>query len=665
MDNISYKSFCWHIGTTSFRTKNFNRTIEIQLSLLDEFWKCSEFSESIWQNNEDLQEQYYLFIKNKGFVKGDAPNKAKDARQKTSGLEDIGLIDYNRRLTPVGKRLLEISRSGDFSSDNELLLAKDSFVYLKQLLKTSCKVDDDIVRPLLVLLYVLSELDYLTREEFTYLLPLCTNNQVTESIIKKVKEMRQGYGDVDSIIADTLLTMLNYQSALKLFVSKQVSENLIMAVGFNRKSKSYDRPYVRLYDCLYDVFYNRNYNKAGDLYDATKSVKIGDWWREYLFTCSVRKKIVEAPEINIRQNDFHSVTNEKEFKETFFRLMHLFKAKATMCDYYDLNRRYLSTTDILLFEEDTIKLDIVPKQFFDLTISELYKDAFDESPDLSAEIGLNDISRCLVFNSDLVVKKLNAELGTSLRNIDDVYSEVDRRKYERLRHLIDTKFTDDKLLRLLDCFGKREDSQIESMVTDNADIPTIFEYVLGILWYKISEYKGRVLDYMKLSLDANLLPKTHAAGGEADVVYEYGETEDYPAHTLLLEATLADSTNQRRMEMEPVSRHLGNHLLANENFNSYCIFVTNNLHVNVLSDFRGRKHCLYYDSQNEERFVESMKIIPLQITDLCNIIRTHVLYKQLYKRFDIAYKSDEMRARKWYDDYVKIEYKENQNNFMK
>lgn len=60
------------------------------------------------------------------------------------------------------------------------------------------------------------------------------------------------------------------------------------------------------------------------------------------------------------------------------------------------------------------------------------------------------------------------------------------------------------------------------MVTDNADIPTIFEYVLGILWYKTSERHGKILDYMKLSLDADLLPKTHAAGGEADIVYEYG-----------------------------------------------------------------------------------------------------------------------------------------------
>ena len=55
---------------------------------------------------------------------------------------------------------------------------------------------------------------------------------------------------------------------------------------------------------------------------------------------------------------------------------------------------------------------------------------------------------------------------------------------------------------------------------------------------------------MKLSLEANLLPKTHAAGGYADIIYEYEACTSYPKHSLLLEATLADGNNQRRMEME-------------------------------------------------------------------------------------------------------------------
>ncbi len=133
----AYKSFCWGLGTTSFRTKQFNRTIEEQLSLLDEFWHSPENSGEDWANNNALQIRYYDFMKEQGFVSGDAPRKDKDAREKTSGLVDIGLITDSRRLTEAGVALLEISRSGDFASDNIFQIPRDSFIYLKQLLKTS------------------------------------------------------------------------------------------------------------------------------------------------------------------------------------------------------------------------------------------------------------------------------------------------------------------------------------------------------------------------------------------------------------------------------------------------------------------------------------------------------------------------------------------------
>ena len=194
-------------------------------------------------------------------------------------------------------------------------------------------------------------------------------------------------------------------------------------------------------------------------------------------------------------------------------------------------------------------------------------------------------------------------MGIEISNIEDAYSEVDRIRYDRLNKIIDQKFNNENLLKLLDCFDSRSDDEISKMVTDNADIPTIFEYVLGIIWYKASERTGKVLNYLKLSLDANLLPITHAAGGEADIVYEYKATADYPEHSLLLEATLADSINQRRMEMEPVSRHLGNHLLRTGNLKSYCVFATSFLHVNVIGDFMNRKNAIYCDSQDEEKYI--------------------------------------------------------------
>lgn len=171
-----------------------------------------------------------------------------------------------------------------------------------------------------------------------------------------------------------------------------------------------------------------------------------------------------------------------------------------------------------------------------------------------------------------------------------------------------------------------------------------------------------------MSLDANLLPITHAAGGEADIVYEYKACKDYPEHSLLLEATLADGTNQRRMEMEPVSRHLGNHLIKTGNLKSYCVFATTYLHINVISDFRARKNITYFDSQDYDKYVTGLKIIPLDTDDLRHIIEEQITYVQLYKHFERAHNSAEMHPKKWYDQYVNIEssdlYQHNETPYM-
>lgn len=650
--NIPYKSFCWSLGTTSFRTKNFNKTIEEQLSLLNEFWILRENQNINWSGNNELQARYYDFMKQKGFVEGNAKNKPKDAREKTSGLVDIGLIDENRKLSDAGKALLHISSENDFSSDNQFQIAKDSFIYLKQLLKTSYTVEGQTVRPFLVLLYLLSKVDYLTLDEYTYLLPLCVGANETDEIIEGIKKLRTNGTTIDNIIINRLTNMNNYNTALDYFIENDVTESLICEIGLNRKSRHYDKPYFKLYEALYRVFVEDDIDSLPSVYSATKDIKIGKWWRSYLFDTTSETAIGKFPSDHLKVTLFNGVTGEIEFKKAFFKAMHLFKAKATLSDYLDLNRRYIKTTDIVLFEDDTVKLDVVPQYFFKSVIDQLYSDIFVQSELLYENCSIESISACLVVSDDTIIDGINEELGLSVTTIEAARKALEDNRYQRLQHLIDTKFTDENLLSLLDYFEDRNDTEIRNMVTDNADVPTIFEYVLGILWYKASERQGKILDYMKLSLDADLLPKTHAAGGEADIVYEYCATEAYPEHTLLLEATLADSTNQRRMEMEPVSRHLGRHLIRTGNLDSYCVFATNYLDINVIADFRGRKSMPFYDTQDYSKSVNGMKIIPLQTSELKKIISNGRTYKELYPLFEAAFNST-LPPHEWYENCIK------------
>lgn len=642
-NEIAYRSFCWSFGTTSFRTREFNLTIERQLSLLDEFWSQPENRREEWRRNDLLQSRYYYFMQSKGFVDGDAPRPAKDAREKTSGLVDIGLIDGERRLTRAGEALLEISRAHDFSADHFLQIPKDSYLYLKQLLKTN-GMDGQPVRPFLVLLHLLKIFGDLSLEEFTYLAPLCTDEGSTQCVIEGIARLRAGDPDMklDDIILRRLMMMDNYQAAWRLLRDSPVDEELIAAIGINRKSRDYDRAYFPLYQALYAACLEGDQGAWDTVFSAAKKINIGLWWRKYLFDTPSDAAIRQDPTGHLRPTRFACVTSESGFKRAFFETMHLLKAKATLRDYCDLNRRYVKLSDIILFADDRIRLDIVPQHFFGAMDDELYSLAYTPAPNLFEDCPLEEISPCLVVDHGALMREINAELGTHATTAGELRQVLEDNRYERLSRLIDEKFTEDKLLRLLEAFEVRNDDEIRDMVTDNADIPTIFEYVLGILWYKVSERRGRILDYMKLSLDADLLPVTHAMGGEADIVYEYPETEAYPEHCLLLEATLADGTNQRRMEMEPVSRHLGQHILRHRNEHSYCVFVTPYLDLNVLSDFCSRRESRFYEPTDYEHWEEAgwlpgMTIVPLRTEELKKLLRSHMTYAELYPRITVGY----------------------------
>jgi hypothetical protein len=651
MPPFSFKSYCWAVGTTSFRTVDFNLRIERQLALLDEFWNIPDNSNKTWR---DAQLDYYRFMQEHNFVKGSAPNPTKDAREKTSGLVAIGLTTNERKLTPVGAALLDISLRGDFNRDNPLQIPADSFVYLKQLLKTSKDVDGNIVRPYVVAVNAITRLGYLTDDEFTYLLPLCTNSENTETIISAIENLRCVSGGVDEIIKARLMGMENYKAALKYFLKQRVTESIITAVGMNRKSggigtKIYDKPYYPFYQLLRRVVRKKDAGSVLSLYEATGffAGKVKSQWRQYLFATTARGKLQRDGLAALNDVPLLRANNEKEFKRLFFEQMHLFKAKATLSDYADLNRRFFKTTDTLIFADGKVEFDVLPRCWFSAIIGKLPDIAFTATDKLTTDIVLNEIAQFLAIDVATLYAEVEQLYGVKITSAADANHLICDERYRRFNTLIDEKFDRDTLIDLFGKFERREDSAIRDSVTDNADVPTIFEYILGIAWYLISDRQGDVLSYMNLSLEADLLPRTHAQGGNADIEYVYEQTAAYPTHTLLIEATLADSTNQRRMEMESVSRHLGEHILTTGDKAAYCVFVSTFLHRNVISDFRNRRTYQYY-SGRYENVVDGLKILPLATAEMKTILENGVNYVALYSLFKAASQSDEP-VPTWYE----------------
>lgn len=583
-----------------------------------------------------MQEKYYDFMKDKKFVAGDAKRKDKDAREKTSGLVDIGLITDDRLITEAGRELLSLASNGNFKINNLFNINSDSFVYLRQLLKTSIDVNGSMVRPFIITVKCLTELGYLSYDEFTYFVPLIKDEESAKEIISDIKLYRENKIELDEIIYKRLIQMPNYQLAKETIVTSDIDEDLICLIGMNRKSRSYDKPYYKLYENIKNIFIDGG-NDYESLLKSAKEInqKPGILWRNLIFKTTnigvIRKH--GASSIN-NQCPFLNCKSEQDLKETFFKYLHVFKAKATLSDYFDLNRRYFNITDTIIFEDSMIKLDMIPKYFFKEIMDNLYKDAFKKDDNLQINVKLETISPAFEIDINKVYESLSKDLGITLTSPEQAATYVNDERYRRFNEMIDKRFSDSVLIELLNCFENRNDKRIEELVTDEATIPTIFEYILGIIWYKVSERQGNILDFMQLSLEANLLPKTHAAGGYADIIYEYEACLAYPKHALLLEATLADGTNQRRMEMEPVSRHLGDYRIRFNNPFDYSLFVSTYLDKNVISDFRYRKIIPY---TRDEETITGMKIISMDTDSLKKIIENNIKYKYLYEVFDKYY----------------------------
>ena len=505
--------------------------------------------------------------------------------------------------------------------------------------------------PFIVTLKCLNELGFLSYDEFTYFVPMILDEESAEQIISDIKLYRQGTKSAEEIIYQRLMEMDNYKLARDEFMNSKVDEDLICLIGMNRKSRLYDKPYYKLYDSLKKIFIDGGSDNES-LLEATKGIKNkpGTLCRNLLFRTTSISVIWRSGKESFNKNcPFLNCKNEQQLKETFFKYMHIFKAMATLSDYFDLNRRYFNITDTLIFEDGTIKLDIIPKYYFREIIDVLYFEAFREDENLRGSVALEDISPAFNLDINIVYRALSRDLGITISSPEQAAIYVNDERYRRFNTLIDNKFTDSVLLELITCFEERNDKRIEELVTDEATIPTIFEYILGIIWFKVSERQGNILDFMKLSLEANLLPKTHAAGGYADIIYEYEACTSYPKHSLLLEATLADGSNQRRMEMEPVSRHLGDYRIRFNNPFDYSLFVSTYLDKNVISDFRYRK-IIPYTKDNET--IKGMKIISMDTAALKKVIIKKTNYKNLYKIF-AKYHEMPLETVDWHDGMIK------------
>ena len=90
--------------------------------------------------------------------------------------------------------------------------------------------------------------------------------------------------------------------------------------------------------------------------------------------------------------------------------MHILEMK----DYFDRK-----TTDVIIFSDGTVKLDVVPRHYFSAISDELPDIAFSSLPNLKETCALNQIAPFLQPNEHSILKAINHEFNLSLKSLRD------------------------------------------------------------------------------------------------------------------------------------------------------------------------------------------------------------------------------------------------------
>ena len=659
LSKIKFQSYSWSFGTTSFRVKELNYKNEFLLIYLMEFKKIH----SDW--NPATQAEFYDYLKEKEFITGNAGDKAKDARQKTSGLHDLGLVYPKRNLSPVGEMILANLNSEDFIIVNDFGIATDSYIYLFQLLKFTATIENSEVsltstnfKPFIRLIRLLCYFEYLTQDEFTYIIPLLYYNNAENQLIVDIQTLRNYEKSIDEILLGVIWSMPNYQEAFKFFQNQNsITLNDISTINMSRKGTSYDGEVFDIYEKIDKVINNKNNANILELWEASDTK-----WRSYLFKADTKITNLKTGDASIflLPTFLVAIGNNDDTRKFFFETNHLIRWKNNLKDYQDLNKRYVKLADLISFKDNKLTLDLFAKVYFKLAFAGLDEKTAFKNELLSGEnlYKFIELKELLVNPPEIteVLDKLKTDYGIELETRAEIQDYFKDERVKKFNALIHEKFTVNKLIDFLSKFEQRgaSDKKIKEAITDEATIPTLFEYVVGIAWYILSDRKVNILESLNLSLDIDLLPKSHASGGQADIVYQYKESPNIPKHSLLIEATLSDSTTQRRMELEPVSRHLYNTIKESCNLADYAILVSTTIHPSILSDFRGRKN--QETSLDGEFYVDGLKILPLDTNMIKSMLHNKLNYDSIYQILDDAHQSEVPLKNGWYKNTLQDKF---------
>ena len=582
------------------------------------------------------------------------------ARHYTNNLVKLGFVDSNRIISKVGDLLLNSSNLKKDKLERILPIDNINIIYLRQLLKLRVfdKDGKNYYSPFYMALYMLIK-----------------NNRITENTFFEIVQGFNPYKKIEKI--DQFID--NYENGdivnnLEIDIPQEIkSNNLIAKKDFwriftNQKSQKQIEVYWKYYNLLYDFSIKKDADTLEKLltfFESEKSI-LNKAFGGGKNIFNLRTGTRPEPKEFIERHKTIFMGNLNEYLYVIFVKS---KQLDSIHEYSDTTKRIFKATGIISFDNGYVELAykelfkyILKKEYLQDNIwgniSEELNDNYENYDDyeegitsyFSAVKSLCEIIELTDKDIENIIAKIQSEFeGKDISEIPTIIAEKRKREFNLY---IDKMYPIEKVKYILKLFSNRDNDRIiKNIVSTDATVPTIYEYIVGIAWYYFTGKKINLLESYNLTLSANFEPIVHAGGGQGDIViYEKDKV-------VMLEVTLMNTNTQKRGEWEPVLRHSINLKIEEElnktNRKVVTFFIADKFDFNTINIWKAISSVPLQSTIYRDKFTENVVIMPINNNEVINLMDKSNEYDEIIDKVRDLFEAEKTSFdMSWRDTFI-------------
>lgn len=626
--------------------------------LLDELEKYPDFKNAV--ENGDLDWIKSNRRKYGGLIKQFDKGVEDRARHYTSNLVKLGFADKGRKLSPAGELLLDLKKIKKDALERLLPIDGVNIVYLRQLLKLRIFSSDGkrYYSPFHLALFALLKRPRFAEDEFLELVQGFNPSVGVPDLEFYVLHYRAGD------IADGIPVLV--PDSLK--QGGKMTEEEFRNHFKNRKSGTGVDIYWDFYDALWNFAADRSESGLDKLLTCYKGS------REMLDKAFGRGKRLFRYQAEERPavERFLSENGEmftSDLNQDLYARFSLSKTLDQIREYSDTTKRIFKATGIISFDSGFVELAYRELCVCLLDEAKIREQAAGNVEEVSCPhgasyeeyeegvnsyfCGVTQLSRILGYTESEICRiEANVRKEFAGAPIDRIPAIVADKRGKEFAAFIRKNYPADKVKEILALFGDRSrDNEIQRLVSTDATVPTIYEYMTGIAWYYFSGEKINLLDSYNLTLSADFEPLVHAGGGQGDIVIREKDK------VVMLEATLMNAGNQKRGEWEPVLRHAINLKVEEETAGTgrevTTFFIADHFDSNTINIWKAVAAVPLQSSVDKGKFTDNVVIMPVRTDELAALMDRHEEYDAVISSVHRLFEAEKTKFdMKWRENFM-------------